>query len=251
MLETLIPSMILSIATSPTVLNNISSDADNPALKKAVARTELAIAFYSEKQYGQALTELNSAIEFSPKYFPAYNLLGIVNMELKRNDDAEKAFRTALSLDKENPDINNNYGWFLCQSNRIQDSYSYFQNAASNPTYSLPSRAFYNAGRCALLEGQENKAISYFVEALKVDSRASAVLLELGKLHLKNNRLDAALDIVDQITEIEGPNPQALWLGIQVEKLKGNQNDMESYALQLLKHFPKSPEAAMWRAKAF
>lgn len=250
-LATIVPSLIFSLATSPSVLNNVSSDVDNVAVKRAAARTELAVAYYSEKQYGAALTELKQAVEAFPDYFPAHNMMGIVSMELKRNDEAEKSFRTALSLDNENPDTNNNYGWFLCQTNRIQDAYSYFIKAATNPSYSMPSRAYYNAGKCAQIEGQEGKAMAYYIEALKVDSKATAVLLEIGQIYLKNKRLEDAIQVVDQIIEIEGSNPQALWLGIKVEKLRGNAADVESYGSQLVNKFPKSPEAAMWKARAF
>ena len=137
MVGSIITSLIFSLATSPSIPLSIDNGAT--AQGKAIARTELAVAYYGDKQYGNALTELKSAIEHDSNYAPAQNMLGVVNMELKRNDEAERAFRAALSIDKENPDNNNNYGWFLCQTNRIQDSYSYFEKAATNPSYkSLP-----------------------------------------------------------------------------------------------------------------
>ncbi len=243
--------LIISLATSPSALNNVSSSADDINVKKATTRTELAAAYYTEKQYGQALTELETALASSPNYYPALNMLGVVNMELKRNEAAEKSFRKALSIDNTNPETNNNFGWFLCQTNRIKDSYEYFDKASTNPSYKSPAKSLYNAGKCAILEGDDQKAMNFFIEALKNDPNATVVLLEIGNLYLKNNNLDASAAVVDQITEIEGLSPQVLWLGIKTEKARNNLSEVESYGLQLVKNFPQSPETVMWKAKAF
>lgn len=249
MVGSIITSLIFSLGTAPSIPLSIENGAT--AQGKAIARTELAVAYYSEKQYGNALSELKLAIEHDSSYGPAQNMLGIVNMELKRNDEAERAFRAALSIDKENPDNNNNYGWFLCQTNRINDAYAYFEKAASNPSYTSPARAYFNAGKCALLENDEPKAMHFFVESLKLSPNATAVLLEIAKMHYKQGRYDEVIQTVEQISDIEGPVAQALWLALQSERKKGNMTEVESYGLQIQKKFPKSPEAAMWKAKAF
>ena len=45
----------------------------------------------------------------------------------------------ALGLAAGDPEINNNYGWFLCQNGREQLAINYFMAAAKNPLYATPT----------------------------------------------------------------------------------------------------------------
>ncbi len=42
-------------------------------------------------------------------------------MGMNENALAEDSFRTALSMRANDPDVLNNYGWFLCLTNRFAD----------------------------------------------------------------------------------------------------------------------------------
>ena len=66
---------------------------------------------------------------------------------------AEADFQKALKIAPRNPDVNNNYGWFLCNIGQPRQSIQYFLNALKDPLYDTPDVAYANAGACAMKAG--------------------------------------------------------------------------------------------------
>src|SRR6476620_9306060 len=89
---------------------------------RARAHTDLAAAYYERGSMAIALEELRIATAADANYPPAHSMLGLVYMELRENQLAEASFERALRLSPNDPDINHNYGWFLCNTSREKDS---------------------------------------------------------------------------------------------------------------------------------
>jgi len=96
---------------------------------RARVHTDLAAAYYERGSMAIALEELRVATASDPNYPPAHGMLGLVYMELKENQLAEQSFERALRLSPNDPDINHNFGWFLCNTSREKDSVKYFVQA--------------------------------------------------------------------------------------------------------------------------
>ena len=132
---------------------------------RARIHTELASAYFERGNMGVALEELRIAIGADPNYAPAYSVLGLVHMDLRENDVAQLHFARALALSPNDPDINNNYGWFLCRTGREEQSIAYFLAALKNPLYNTPARSYVNAGLCSIDRNGGRDAIEYFERA--------------------------------------------------------------------------------------
>ena len=92
-----------------------TGDVSDPR-NRARIHTELASAYFERGSMGVALEELRTAISADPNYATAYSVLGLVHMDLHENAIAQRNFERALALSPNDPDINNNYGWFLCRT---------------------------------------------------------------------------------------------------------------------------------------
>src|SRR4030042_4357047 len=123
-----------------------SAEEQAEARQRAQVHTDLGAAYFSAGQLGVALEELNLAIRADSSFAPAYNMLGLVYMTLRENDKAEENFRRSLSLSGTDSDTNNNYGWFLCQRGKIDDSIRYFMAALKNPLSTTPEKPYFNRG---------------------------------------------------------------------------------------------------------
>ena len=66
------------------------------------------------RNLGVALEEAGIAQRADPTYGPAYNIAGLVYIELKDDRNAEESFRQALRVNSRDSDAHNNYGTFLC-----------------------------------------------------------------------------------------------------------------------------------------
>jgi len=220
---------------------------DTKERRRARIRLELAAQHYTNGNYPTALDELRRAIDADPKYGSAYNMLGLIYMDLKDDTRAEQSFKEALKLTPNDSDTNNNYGWFLCQSGRERDAVTWFEKAASNPLGPSPSKPLHNAGVCLRKAGDATGAETYLQRAFKVDPRNPVAMFNLGEIYLERSDLDKAQFYAQRLVTSHEPAPSTLWLAIKIEKARGNRDGMLSLASQLRKKFPSSVEADMLR----
>ena len=209
---------------------------------RAAIHTELAATYYASRQYKVALDELNEALRVDSGYGPAYNVLGLVQMELKEDGQAEKNFLQALRIDPQNSEANNNYGWFLCTRGRDADSIKYFIAALKNPLYATPEKALVNAGACSRKIGNDQAGEDYFVKALAVAPDQPKALFNLAEMRYQQNRLREARTHLNRLMQSSAPTAPALWLGVKLERKLGDRNAEASYAIQLKNRFPDAPE---------
>jgi type IV pilus assembly protein PilF len=209
---------------------------------RAKVHTELAALYYSRNNMGVALEELRTALASDPGYAPAHGMFGLVYMELKENQLAEDAFERGLRLSPNDPDLNHNYGWFLCQTKREPDSIKYFLQAVRNPLYPTPWRAYSAAGQCSLRMNNLQDAEQFSQRALKLEPDDPPSLMQMGQVRYRQGKLDEARKLVSRYNKLVAPNAESLWLALRVERKAGERVAENAFANQLRRRFPDSPE---------
>jgi len=189
-----------------------------------------------------ALDELRQALDADSNYASAYNMKGLVHLYLGETGDAESSFQRALSLAGNDPEINNNYGYFLCQTGRVRQSLQYFLTAIKNPLYPTPERAYLNAGQCAARMGDDALALQYVERSLRLSPNNPTAMFELANLRLKRGEATQARQLLMDMNRLQDPGPQTLWLGVRIERALGDRSAELSYATQLRRRFPDAPE---------
>ncbi|MBC7802433.1 MAG: type IV pilus biogenesis/stability protein PilW, partial [Candidatus Parcubacteria bacterium] len=137
------------------------------ARNRARVHAELAALYYGRGNMAVALEELRIAASADPAYPLTYSLFGLVYMELREHKLAQQNFERGLRLQPTDPDINHNYGWFLCQTGRESESIKYFQQAVRNPLYPTPWRSYSAAGVCSMRKNNMKEAEEFFQRALQ------------------------------------------------------------------------------------
>lgn len=211
-------------------------------IESAKLRTELGFNYFLRGQMAVALEEVRSAIESNRNYGPAYNVLGLIHMDLGENSKAEEAFKRALTLLPGDSDALNNYGWFLCQTKRERESISLFLQALKDPLYPTPYKPYLNAGICTQRTGDDNAAEAYYRRAFELDPSNGTTMLRLGDFYLKRGEIDKARFYTDRINRNFDPSAESLWLALRIERRSGDRASEASYAAQLRRRFPNSPE---------
>jgi type IV pilus assembly protein PilF len=209
---------------------------------RAKAHTDLGALYFQDGNLIVALEELTLAAAIDPTYAPAFSIRGLVLFHVKEFDSAEKDFRQALSLDGRNPEISNNYGWFLCQTDRAAESIAYFERAYSNPLYQTPANAYVNAGACHLKLGELDYADVALRRSLRLAPDNPLALYHLADVHYRRGNFDAARKQLMDVFKQVDPGPEMLWLLLRVERRLGNRADEQSLATQLRRRFPDSAE---------
>ena len=213
--------------------------------ERARTFTQLAAAYYERAQYKIALDELRKAITADSGYGPAYNVYGLIYMDMAEDRLAEENFRRAIELNPNDSNARTNFGWFLCTRGQYEAGQAQFAQALSNPLYTQPERAMTNAGLCAEKKGDLVLAEQNLLNALKLQPDNPNVILKLANLNLRQGRLMDARRLLDRHDERAPQSAESLWLGVRLERKLGDRSQEAAYGLQLRKHFPDSKEARL------
>jgi type IV pilus assembly protein PilF len=231
-----------SQSDGPSVETGTSVGEVGDPRNRARVHTDLAAAYFERGNMAVALEELRIATAADSSYPPAHSMLGLVYMELKENQLAEASFERALRLSPSDPDINHNYGWFLCNSAREKESIKFFAQAIRNPLYPAPWRSYSAAGVCSLKAGNVKDADEFFQRALRLDPDDTPSLIKLGQIRYRQGQTDEARRLVSRYNKLITPNAESLWLALRIERKAGERVAEQSYANQLRRRFPTSDE---------
>jgi type IV pilus assembly protein PilF len=209
---------------------------------RAKLHTELAALYYSRGNMGIALEELRTAIAADDRYATAHGMLGVVYQGLRENSLAEESFARALQLSPNDSDINHNFGWYLCQNQRAEDSIKYFLHAIRNPLYPTPWRSYSAAGQCSIRLNNFKQAEQFFDRALRLDPDDPPSVLQMGQIRYRQGRMAEARRLVTHYNKLASPTAESLWLALRVERKLGQRVAETRFATQLRRRFPGSHE---------
>ena len=232
--------------------NTISTSSDRTdSQKRAGIRLQLAVGYYQQHQMEVALDEIRQALQADPDFADAYSMRALIYMDMGENKLAESDFLTALRLSPTNPDFNNNYGWFLCQTGRERQSISYFESAFNNRTYESPAKAFNNAGTCSLQLKDRTAALQYFSQAFQRDPANVKTNYNLARLYYDQRDYERARFYVSRVVKADVTTAEVLWLAIKIEHKLGDRTAENSFVTQLRRRYPASAEYAACERGAF
>jgi len=228
--------------SEPLPTETFSSAQPKDVHTRAKLHTELGALYFQNGNLIVALEELTIAISINSNYAPAYSTRGVVLYHIKEFESADKDFRRALSLDEKDPEINNNYGWFLCHTGKEKESIAYFQRAIKNPLYQTPETAYLNLGRCHARIGELDLAEEYVRKTLRFSPDNPQALLQLASISYKRSNYHAAREHLKNVVRLSDLDAEGVWLYLRVERHLGDHTAESSFAAQLRRKFPDSPE---------
>ena len=211
---------------------------------RAKLHTDLAAGYYERGQMDVALEELTEATKLDPDNANIYNVYGLVYAVMGEDGKAQQNFQRALQLAPQDSDIRHNWGWYLCTHGRAQESIAQFDQAVRNPLYKTPEIALVNAGRCSASFGDTAAAEQYFKRALAVSPGNPNAAYGLSFIAYKAGRMDDARGWLRSAVLQANPAPEALYLGVCVERKLGDKQAEMSFTSQLKNRYPKSAETA-------
>jgi type IV pilus assembly protein PilF len=248
---------LLSAACTTTTTTTVSNDGssritterstkvtEGDLRNRARARTDLAAGYYRNGQLAVALDEARRAAALDASYAEAHGLLGLIYMDMKEPRDADESFQRALKLDANNSELNNNYGYFLCNTGRERESIEYFNQAIRDPLYRTPARANQNAGACLMKIKDYAGAERYLRRSFELDAGMAVPKFLLSRLYLATNQVEKATFYYNVLAKSIESSAESLWLGLRVARANADLRTETQLANELKQRFPQSPEAA-------
>ncbi|MDB5800273.1 MAG: pilF [Rhodocyclales bacterium] len=231
------------------------SSSDTPSLtdvrNKAKVHVDLGTA-YMEGNLGAALDEARIAVAYDKTYAPAHLLLGQVYALLEQYPQAMSAFEDAVALAPGDPEVNNAYGWFLCNRSRQKEGAARLEQAARNPYYRTPGRAWTNLGLCNLQVKDDVAAEIAFLRADQADPSNLQAKYHIAAISYRNGNLLRAREFASQLNQQpEQQSAETIWLALRIEHRLGNRSGEQKYASQLARNFPSSSENQAYQQGKF
>lgn len=213
--------------------------------KAAEVNAKMGAGYMNQGNYELAMSKLSKALRFDDENLHANHYMAELYRRLGEMDKAEDYFQRALELDENNATLLNNYGVFLCQKDKYQQAEKYFDKVLMDPLYKGKAKVYENLGLCAKFKGNLAESEKHFRRALTMNPKLAKSLLSLAQLKFDQRNKVSAYSYFQQFSKLSRQSPESLWLGVLLEKERGNRSGMASYALRLKNQFPHSKEAEL------
>jgi type IV pilus assembly protein PilF len=214
-----------------------------PPAYRAQLHAEIAAGFYERGQMQVAMQELEEAMKLDPTNAKIYNVYGLVYAVLGEDGKAEQNFKQAVSLAPNDSEIRQNWGWYLCTHGKPRESIPEFEMAIKNPLYKSPDVALTNAGKCSIEFGDNRAGEAYLKRALTINPANISTVYNLALLMYRESRIEEARTLMKRIMTAPNPAPDALYLGMCIERKAADRVTEASYVQQLKTRYPDSAEA--------
>ena len=237
-------TLLLTSCAIATQTSNKEGYGDSEETARARAHSDLGAAYLQQNKLEIALSEFTLATKIDADHSPAYNGLGLVYAALGEDVKADASFKKSIQLHPKSSESHNNYGNFLCDRKRYDESIPHFLEAVKNPLYPTPNLAYANAGICSARNNNIQNAETFLLKALQIDPLTHSANYQLADIQFTRGEVALAKKTI-QNTLLTNPSAQALWLGYKIERLLGGKDAQASYGLQLRKQYPSSEQTRL------
>jgi len=238
----LLSSLLGSLSGCATTPTEVAKEKkDNEAAR---INTELATGYIRRGDLSVAQEKLEKAIKYDRSYVPAYTTLAVLMMMLNQPIEAENLYLEAMDIDPRDPNLQNNYGTFLCGIKKYEEAVEQFEKSLKNQFYKNREVAHANIGYC-LLQAENpdfNKVEKHLRKALKRRPNMPSAMLAMAELGLKTNRYLMARAYTQRYHSLTKASAESLWVQIQAEHALGDKKYFLEISQKLLDQFPESDE---------
>ncbi|MGE0358400.1 MAG: type IV pilus biogenesis/stability protein PilW [Burkholderiales bacterium] len=235
--------LLSACVSQTTVETRLVQDAQTAdARRRAEIHTSLASQYYQRGNFVVALEETRLALKDDPRYFQALNVRALVFMELREDEQARQAFEQALALAPSDPDVMNNFGWFLCLRGERPRAMEFFARVQSDSLYTTPEKALLNAGLCARIAGRNAESEEFLRRAVTFKPDLAGALYSLAEILFEKGAYKEAENYLVRYMRLGEPTLSALVLGVKLARAQGERMAEDSMLQQLRRRFPDAPQ---------
>lgn len=241
------PLILIMLALNIGACATTSQLSPNPK-QTSVLKTQIAVEYIKSGNIDAAKNALDDAVEKDPNNALAYMMLGVTYQLDSSKESLKKAdiaFKKAISLEPENPQIRNNYGQYLFFVENYKAAITEFYFAANSVGYSGRDTAYSNLGYSYYNIGDEDKAKSAFISSLKINPRLPDSLLGIAGVYYDLGSITEATSIYEDFSHLvpkQNRDAKALWLGIRIAHVNEDHVEKSSLINLLSTKYAKSKE---------
>jgi Tfp pilus assembly protein PilF len=151
-------------------INEYTNMVDNNKLTLAQNFFQRAYKLHLEGKITDAIDNYKISIEFCPTA-EAHTYLGWAYSMQGKFKDAINECYVAIELDEEFGNPYNDIGSYFVNLNKYDEAVGWFEKAINAPRYNMRHLPFYNLGKVYEKKGEWVKALRYYKESVKANSK--------------------------------------------------------------------------------
>lgn len=216
--------------------------------KKSEAYEDMGTSAVRKGNLLAAVTQFALAARLDPKNARIQQELAMAYRDLGKYREAEQHFKKALTLKPDFPDAWNNLATLYLLTKQWDKAIRCTQKAVASVNYGTPQFAYNNMGLAYYNQGEYQKAVDSFLEALKIFPSYSVCLTNLGLAYEGMRKYEKAIACYRKAIKINPNNPTGYFdLGALYYRLKSFKEAKENLE-RVLDLAPKGPFAPGARA---
>lgn len=208
------------------------------AIEAARNRVSLGLTYLKNGNYVQAKTNLDKALEFAPRYGDAHFALAHYYQQVSEFELAKQYYEQAMSLDRNNPDLINSYGAFLCETGDYHQAKQYLLRAATSKSYNRSAETYENLAICSHRQGKADESLNYVRTALQHQPGRARSWYMFVELLVASQQWQEAKLAFRQYEKVVPVNADTLNLAIEIEQGLGNPKVAKGYQEMLEALYP-------------
>ena len=229
-----------ALSTSCALLPDAASISNS---EKAQLNLEMGSRYLELGMLDIAKTKLDTALSLDADNPEIENSLGVFYERINDLNQAGDHYQKAAKSAPDNPSIQSNYGHFLCQRGDYAEGISLLQKTQASALNKQPWVTATNLALCYQQQNDLNAAEQHFRQALQNQADYPPALLAMQKISYHHHQYLSARGFMERYLNVAKPTAESLWLAAQTERALGNNNLAANYSQQLLTSFPSSQQA--------
>ncbi|MCI0563005.1 MAG: tetratricopeptide repeat protein [Nitrososphaera sp.] len=171
---------------------------------KAVQFLVQAEYLYKEGRYGQALFLADSAAYYEPDLADIWMLEGMIYTQLLQFDNAEKAYKRILEIDRNYPGIHLNLGNTALRKGEPRRALGFYDGEKGSE---VKASVALQKGRAYEALSRPDSAKMMYMAAIEADSTMATAYMRLGTLFKNEGELESALGYIRSGLRLMPDNP--------------------------------------------
>ena len=233
--------LLIGCIQTTTTTGGVKPDAD--VADAAELNYQLGARYYRNGNYELARDRLLASIERDPKNAVAHYTLALTYEKLENLRLATQSYEEAIDISPRDFNVQNAYAVFLCNQGHFDKARDHFDRAIEFVNNDNAEITLTNAGVCMMQKPDVVVAENYFRLALNTKSNYGEALIQLCVLKFSAEDYLAARAFLQRFLSSNVPTASVLFLGVRIEEELGDDRARTEYSNQILRDFPKSPEA--------
>lgn len=191
----------------------ISACAQDPKqIEQADIHFRVARQLLAKNETTQAMAEAVRAEKLDSQNAEIQNFLGLLYVQRRELDKAEKYFRRSIKLDPKYSEAQNHLCALYIERENYDQAIAHCTKAVENVMYGTPERAYHNMGIAYQRKGNTKQAIEAYRKGLIHNRNFVMSLKSLGKLYFNQGNYKKAVRTLGRAAKVCKASPKGSWL---------------------------------------